>query len=63
METIAFARCLVQLQHGTDESYQLHVPAEGSPLYAHIEVSAMKILTWNKITQIFYTEVKCPFIQ
>ncbi|KAL8544626.1 hypothetical protein ACS0TY_005016 [Phlomoides rotata] len=26
-----------ELQHGIDESYKLHIPAQGSPLYAHIE--------------------------
>ncbi|XP_042036863.1 beta-hexosaminidase 3-like isoform X1 [Salvia splendens] len=30
-----------ELQHGTDESYKLHVPAQGSPLYAHIEAKTV----------------------
>ncbi|KAH6812644.1 beta-hexosaminidase 3 [Perilla frutescens var. frutescens] len=30
-----------ELQHGTDESYKLHVPAQGSPLYAHIEAQTV----------------------
>jgi hypothetical protein len=30
---------ILQLNFGIDESYNLNVPAEGSPLYAKIEVS------------------------
>ncbi|KAL0402584.1 UNVERIFIED_CONTAM: Beta-hexosaminidase 3 [Sesamum latifolium] len=31
-----------ELQHGIDESYQLHIPAQGNPLYAHLEVDNTK---------------------
>ncbi|XP_042038795.1 beta-hexosaminidase 3-like isoform X1 [Salvia splendens] len=30
-----------ELQHGTDESYELHVPAKGNPLYARIEAKTV----------------------
>lgn len=33
---------LSQLNFGVDESYKLSVPATGNPLYAQIEVSALK---------------------
>ncbi|KAL3833956.1 hypothetical protein ACJIZ3_008692 [Penstemon smallii] len=30
-----------ELQHGVDESYELHIPARGNPLYAHIEAKTV----------------------
>ncbi|KAL0298538.1 UNVERIFIED_CONTAM: Beta-hexosaminidase 3 [Sesamum radiatum] len=34
-----------ELQHGIDESYQLHIPAQGNPLYAHLQVGNAKYPT------------------
>ncbi|KAK6156436.1 hypothetical protein DH2020_010684 [Rehmannia glutinosa] len=30
-----------ELQHGVDESYKLHIPSQGNPLYAHIEAKTV----------------------
>ncbi|PIN10376.1 Beta-N-acetylhexosaminidase [Handroanthus impetiginosus] len=30
-----------ELQHGIDESYKLHIPANGNPLYVHIEAQTV----------------------
>ncbi|KAK4433104.1 Beta-hexosaminidase 3 [Sesamum alatum] len=30
-----------ELQHGIDESYKLHIPAQGNPLYAHLEAQTV----------------------
>ncbi|GFP95757.1 beta-hexosaminidase 3 [Phtheirospermum japonicum] len=30
-----------ELQHGVDESYKLHIPVQGNPIYAHIEAQTV----------------------
>ncbi|KAG8380365.1 hypothetical protein BUALT_Bualt06G0007900 [Buddleja alternifolia] len=45
-----------ELQHGIDESYKLHIPEKGNPLYAHLEVSTncLRGFTWATDTSRHY---------
>ena len=35
--------CVLQLQYGIDESYNLSIPLNGEPIYAHLEVGVINI--------------------